>query len=160
MRRGTRADGTSAWRSDCREGSDQHKGIAHDVWIVAVPKPRAGSRRTRRGEASAGRRRHHWQDQHAGIRFWRGVHKSPVRANAQSLRCCADFRWLFGRFCCRRRNRNGSSRARHRFRRLRAHAGKFLRCGLDPSDARPDSGAGARPWLGHARYARSSGSHR
>ena len=147
-----RSDRTSAWRSDCRKGSHQHEGFAHDVWIFVVPKPRAGSRRARGGEASAGRRCYHWQDQHAGIRFWRGVHKSAVRTDAQSVRCRVDIRWLLWRFCCRRRNRNGPARTRHRFRRLGAYAGKFLRCGLDPSDTRPDSGARARPWLGHARY--------
>src|SRR2546430_4449921 len=72
------------------------RGIANDIWIGAVPAPCPGARRTWGGEASTGRGGHYWQDQHAGIRLWRRVCKSPLWTDAQSLRSCADFRRLFG----------------------------------------------------------------
>ena len=59
-----------------------------------------------------------------------------------------------------RRNRNGLSRSRHGFWRLRADAGKFLRCRLDPPDPWPNSGARPSARLGYARDTRAFGSHR
>ena len=114
-----------------------------------------------RGRAAAARRRDHsGKDQHAGIRLRCGLHQQIVRTDAQSVRSRADLRRIVRRLRRRGRGRHGAAGPWHRFRRLGAHARKFLRCRLDPADARPHPVAAPSARLGHARHPRFSGPRR